>query len=343
MTESPPGRGSLPSPDKFFEAVHGFHRTSAIRAGIELDVFTLIGEGAETSESLALRCRASERGIRILCDFLVVIGFLTKSGNRYQLTRDSRAFLDRRSPAYAGDMAIRVLLSPTNVESFSNLAEAVRKGGTATTEEGVVAPEHPIWVEFARSMAPMMAIPAELLAKLLDAEAGQRWKVLDIAAGHGKFGLAIAKHNPNAEVVAVDWRNVLVVAQEIASAEGLSNRFRTIPGSAFDVDFGGGYDLVLIANLLHHFDPTAIQKLLSKVYLSLNKGGRAVILEIISNEDRLSPSVAVEGALIMLAITPNGDTYTFREYREILARAGFVDSELHELSPTFFRAVVARK
>ena len=38
---------------------------------------------------------------------------------------------------------------------FARLTEAVRRGGTAMPEAGTLAPEHPLWVEFARAMAPL--------------------------------------------------------------------------------------------------------------------------------------------------------------------------------------------
>ena len=77
-------------------------------------------------------------------------------------------------------------------------------------------------------------------------------RVLDIAAGHGLFGIEIAKANPKAEIVALDWENVLTVAKENAAAAGVSDRYQTIVGSAFDVD--RNYDLGLLTNFLHHFD-----------------------------------------------------------------------------------------
>jgi hypothetical protein len=93
-----------PSPVSFWETVNAYQRTAALRARIELRVFTAVGEGANTSESQAARCGASPRGIRILCDYLTVIGFLAKEHGKYRLTVDSAAFLDKRSPAYLGGM-----------------------------------------------------------------------------------------------------------------------------------------------------------------------------------------------------------------------------------------------
>src|SRR5262245_40868155 len=87
------------SPELIFDTLNAYQKTAALRGAIELDLFTAIGEGAATAADLARKLNVSERGARILCDYLVVIGFLTKQGDRYGLTPDSAAFLDRRSPA----------------------------------------------------------------------------------------------------------------------------------------------------------------------------------------------------------------------------------------------------
>jgi ubiquinone/menaquinone biosynthesis C-methylase UbiE len=331
-----------PSPELFFETTLAYQRTAALKAAIELDLFTAIGEGAHTSEALAQRCQTSERGIRILCDYLVVIGFLIKDENCYGLTPDSAAFLDRRSPTYLATAAT-FLHSPMHAEGFNDVAAAVRKGGTTLSEEGALKAEHPAWVVYARAMAPLLALPAELIAQLLDAASGQKWKVLDIAAGHGLFGVALAKHNPNAQIVALDWPNVLEVAKENARAAGVADRYGVIPGSAFEVDLGSGYDLVLLTNFLHHFDIDICERLLRKVYAALKAGGRAVALEFVPNEDRVSPPVAASFSMMMLGTTPSGDAYTFSEFDRMFGNTGFSSSELYALPPTFQQVVISYK
>ncbi|NDQ56754.1 MAG: methyltransferase domain-containing protein [Acidipila sp.] len=331
----------VPSLELIFESIHGFQRTGAIKAALELDVFTGMAEEAKTAAALAARSHASERGMRILCDYLALIGLLTKTGDRYALTPDSGVFLSKKSPGYMGT-AVEFLLSPPQVDPFQDVASAVRSG-RGVAGQGVVAPEHPIWVNFARAMAPLMTFPAELLAGLLTTDTGAKVKVLDIAAGHGLYGIAVAKRNPNAEITAVDWPNVLEVALENARAAEISNRFHTIAGSAFDVDFGNGYDLVLLVNFLHHFAPATVENVLRKVWKALAKGGRTAILEFIPNEDRVSPRVPAAFSMMMLVTTPGGNAYTFAEYERMLRAAGFASSELHDLAPTYFRAVLARK
>src|SRR3712207_616546 len=149
-----------PSPELFFQTVNSYQRTAAVKAAIELDIFTAIGEGDATPGEIAASRRLSERGARILCDFLVIMGMLTKDGGRYALTEDSAFFLDRRSPAYVGG-AVEFMLAPTLVSNFDDLAAAVRRGGTANDEGGTVSHDNPIWETFARAMAPMAAVPSQ--------------------------------------------------------------------------------------------------------------------------------------------------------------------------------------
>jgi ubiquinone/menaquinone biosynthesis C-methylase UbiE len=331
-----------PSPQLFFRTINSYHHTEALKAAVELEVFTAIGEGNKTAAEIASRCQTSERGMRILCDFLCVMGFLTKSGNTYAATPDSAAFLDKRSPAYLGG-TLQFMLSPMIVDSFKRFTDVVRKGGTVTSEEGTIAPEHPVWVDFARAMAPMMALPAMLMAKLVDPTADKPLKILDIAAGHGLYGIEFAKNNPAAEVTALDWAKVLEVAKENAGKAGVSDRYSTIAGSAFDAEFGEGYDLVLLTNFLHHFDPPTCESLLRKVHASLKEGGRAVTLEFVPNEDRISPPEAASFSVVMLGGTPAGDAYTFSELEKMLANAGFKRSESHPIPPSIQTVVISEK
>jgi ubiquinone/menaquinone biosynthesis C-methylase UbiE len=331
-----------PSPILFFETVNAYQHTAAIKAAIELDLFSAIAEGKETVQELAARCDASERGIRILCDYLVMLGFLTKQDGRYHLTQDSAIFLVRQSPAYTGGVT-EFLLSPTLVEGFQDIAAAVRKGGTVIADEGTVAPENPVWVKFACAMAPMMMMPAQMMAKLISVEPSRKLKVLDIAAGHGMFGITIAKRFPNAEIVALDWPNVLEVAKENAEQAGISDRYSTIAGSAFEVEFGGNYDLILLTNFLHHFDEATCVSLLRKVNKALADDGTALTLEFVPDEDRISPPGAAGFSLVMLASTPQGDAYTFAELESMFKQAGFSRNDLHQLPPTPQQLVISEK
>ena len=258
-----------PSPALFFETINSYQRTALLTSAIELGVFTAIADGAQSPAAIASACAASERGIRIVCDSLTVLGFLTKDNGNYALTQDSALFLNQHSPAYLGG-TLEFLLNPTSLRAFENLTEAVRKGGTAIPEEHALEQDHPMWVRFAHSMAPLMHPAAQFMASLVASKGFPlQFKALDIAAGHGVFGVAVAQQCPGAEVVALDWPHVLEVARENAARAGVSDRHRLLPGNAFDVDFGTGYHLILLTNFLHHFDEAGCETLLKKIHKAL--------------------------------------------------------------------------
>lgn len=329
--QTPPKPSGQLSPALIFETFNAYQRTAALRAAVEIDLFRALGDGAADAATLARRCGASERGVRILADFLTILGLIEKDGLIYRHSPTSAALLDPRSPACVASTA-RFLSRPELMEPYARLADVVRSGRTTLPGEGSVEPDHPMWVEFAHSMAPMMAHMAGPLASIaLNGQHGPM-RVLDIAAGHGLFGIEIARHNAEAQVVAVDWPAVLEVARANAGKAGVGSRYQLLPGSAFEVDYGGPYDLVLLTNFLHHFDAATCVELLRKVRRSLKPGGRAATLEFVPNEDRVTPPLAAGFSLTMLATTASGDAYTFRELESMYAQAGFRGMTSHPIA-----------
>jgi len=330
------------SPALFFETVSGYERTEVLRTAIELDLFTKIVEGKQSVTQLADACQASPRGIRVLVDALTIIGFLRKEGDRYQVTPSTNVFLNRKSPACLAGV-LEFLHTPNIRECFYQLTAAVRRGGTAVSDEGTVSYDNPIWVDFARAMVPAMLAPAKMLAEIAVVAGKPGLRVLDVAAGHGIFGITIAERDPRAQITALDWPNVLAVATENAQRAGVADRHKLLPGSAFEVDWGGPYDVVLLTNFLHHFDLPTCEQIAKKAFAALAPDGRAITLEFIPEPDRISPPATAMFALTMLATTAHGDAYTFEEYQRIFAAAGFGKSEFHSLAPTNQQAVVSHK
>jgi SAM-dependent methyltransferase len=321
MHSGNPADGPL-TPGLVFDMMQAHQRTAALKAAIDLDVFSAVGDGPGDVASIARHCSASERGIRILCDFLAIYGMLAKENGSYRHTPTSAMFLDPRSPACMASVA-QFLSTPELRAPYDHLAEIVRTGRTILEGAGTVEPENPVWVLFAEKMAPMMApLTGPLGAVVLDGHAGPM-RVLDIAAGHGLFGIEIAKQNPEAKVTGLDWAPVLRVALESARKAGVEDRYDMLPGSAFEVDFGGPYDAVLLTNFLHHFDVPTCVGLLKKVGDALKPGGRAATLEFVPNEDRISPPMPAAFSMTMLTSTAAGDAYTLNELTAMYLEAGF--------------------
>jgi 2-polyprenyl-3-methyl-5-hydroxy-6-metoxy-1,4-benzoquinol methylase len=330
------------SPELFWQTITAFQRSAAIKAAIELDVFTKIADGNKTAWAIADACQAAERGIRILCDTLTVMQFLKKENGQYDLNEMSAAFLSRKSQTYIGD-TVNFIMSPMQRRGFEDLTDAVRQGGSRVTDDGSLDPDSPMWVTFARSMVPMMIPAAQMTAANLDFPPERKLKVLDIAAGHGIFGISVAQKFPNAEIYAVDWANVLTVATENAQKFGVADRHHLIPGSAFEVEYGDGYDVVLLTNFLHHFDKETNEDLMRKIHQALNDGGKVLTLEFVPNDDRVSPPSEAMFSLVMLAATPAGDAYTFAELSGMFENAGFSRSEHIPLAPLPQHLIVSTK
>jgi ubiquinone/menaquinone biosynthesis C-methylase UbiE len=319
-----------PSPERIYSLFNAFQHTAALHTGIELDVFTAIGSGANTPALLAAKTGAAERGLRILCDYLTILGLLDKEDGAYSLTLDSAVFLDRQSPACLAPVA-GFLGAEWHSQNIKSLTAAVRKGGTVGVHGDNTRPQDEVWVTFARSMAQLTAPAANFIAHLLGAPEGQPCTVLDIAAGHGMYGITIARKNPNARIIAVDWPAVLSVAEENAHQAGVADRYATRPGSAFETDLGTGFDFVLLTNIFHHFSPAQCETLMRRVHAALKPEGQAVTLEFVPNEDRVTPPAAAAFSLNMLVGTDAGDAYTFSEYERMFANAGFTNTTLHDV------------
>lgn len=324
--------GFQPDGTAIFQAMNAFHISMALRGAVELDLFTHIAEGAESVAELAKRTNASEKGIRVLCDYLTVTGFLTKENGRYGLQPNTAFFLSKKSPAYMGS-AIFFLTHPFQLSHFSDVAGAVRRGGAAPGNRNALVPENPMWVDFARNMAPISGMGARAVAEIT-AQPGRPIKVLDISAGPGAYGIEVAKRNSQAEIYAQDWKNVLELSAEHARQAGVGERYHTIPGSAFEVDLGSGYDLVLVPNFLHHFDPATNVNLLKRVRTAMKPDGQLAVVDFVPNDDRVTPPPAAVFSFTMLANTEGGDAYTYAELEGMLREAGFRESRQHALPPS---------
>ena len=311
------------NPGPIFDCFSAYQKTAAMQAAVDVGLFSAIGAGSTSVPAIARECGASPKGVRVLCDYWTVNGLLTKSGDTYALTPEAAHFLDRSSPAYLGGV-LGFLNGPIK-PFFERLTQAVRNGGCETA--GSVETEYEGWIPFAQQMGAMMFPSAQAIAKLLGNVSG---RVLDVAAGHGLFGIVLAQQNPKVRVTALDWPKVLDVAKKHAEQMGVADRYSTIAGDAFTVDLAGPYDVILLTNLLHHFNAEQCTTLLKRLRAALRPGGRLVTLEFVPNEDRITPPMSATFPLVMLATTAAGDAYTFAELEKMFRAAGFANNELHQ-------------
>jgi SAM-dependent methyltransferase len=245
-------------------------------------------------------------------------------------------FLDSLSPASMAP-TLPFLMNEKIMKATDLLTKAIRQNRTAL-DEPLAGDEVHEWVTFARTMQPMVATAAEFIAGVI-MRGGTPAKVLDVAASHGLFGIAVARVAPKCEIVAQDFPSVLEVTVQNARAAGVP--ITLLPGSAFTAELGTGYDAVIVTNLFHHFAAPENIALMKRFHAALRPGGRMLTLEFVPNEDRVSPPVSASFSLFMLANTPAGDAYTMAEYSGMLDAAGFGTREIMDVPNSPQRLIVA--
>ncbi len=305
------------SPGKIFETCFAFAPSRILLTGVELEVFTHIANGHNTSKEIANVANADQRGMEMLLNSLTSLNFLTKSKSKYTLTPMSEKFLVKGVPLYYGDFVpnLDMLWEP-----WRHLTNIVRTGKPFEPIEREDGEE--FFQKLVSQIFPMSYLGAKVAAEKLWL---QHINILDIAAGSGAWGIAFAECDPNTKITALDWPGVLNVTKRFVNKFGLDNRFNYISGDLRQVDFGNGYDLIILGHICHSEGAENTIKLISKCFNSLEDGGTLLIADMIPDDERCSAVFPLLFAVNMLIGTTEGDTFTMKEYKEWLEIAGFHD------------------
>jgi ubiquinone/menaquinone biosynthesis C-methylase UbiE len=314
------------TPERIMQFAWGYAPTLVIEAAVRHGVFDQLKKSPLTAKQVASKTRTSQRGVKGILDVLVGIHLLQRKGERFALTPESAAFLVSSSPAYQGMLFRHV--STQLLPSWLQLTEVVRTGRPAlkvnSRKQGAE-----FFAKFVESLFPLSYPAANALGQHLGIpKASAPISVLDIGAGSGVWGIALAKQSPRVRVHAVDWPQVLKVTRRIAKRHGVAKRLSTAAGDFFEADFGKGHRVATIGHILHSEGRERSQRLLKKVFNALAPGGTVAIQEFVPNEDRTGPPNALIFAVNMHVNTNAGDTFTFGEMSQWLRKAGFKNPQL---------------
>jgi ubiquinone/menaquinone biosynthesis C-methylase UbiE len=309
------------TPERILQMSWGYAPTLIIEAAIRNGIFDALDRSPLTLEQLAKKTGASKRGIAAAANALVGLQFLTRRGDRYALTPESAAFLVSTKPTFQG--AIFRHQTGEILPKWMELSKVVRTGKPAMAVNR--KPAAKFFANFVEALFPMGYHAARNLAEHLRvAKAKQPMRVLDLAAGSGVWGIALAQSSPHVTVTAVDWPEVLRVTKKVAGRQGVGRRLTTIAGNIQKVPFGSGYQVATLGHILHSEGAQSSRKLLRKTFAALAPGGTIVIAEFVPNDERTGPPGPLIFAVNMLVNTDQGDTFTFAEMSQWLREAGFV-------------------
>jgi 3-hydroxy-5-methyl-1-naphthoate 3-O-methyltransferase len=309
------------TPERIMQFAWGYAPTLIIQAAVQHRLFDLLGESPKTIKELAKKTGASARGLTAIANALVGFNFLSRQGDRYRLTPESAAFLVSTRPGYLG--ALYNHMSQQILPKWLHLPDVVRSGKPAdlVNEQKRGAA---FFAQFVEAIFPMSYLSARALGEHLKISKTKRpVSVLDIAAGSGVWGIALAEQSPLVSISAVDWPEVLKVTKKVAKQRGVGDRLKTIPGDLLKVDFGTGHQVATLGHILHSEGRERSRQLLRKLFKALAPGGTIVIAEFVPNDARTGPPAPLIFAVNMLVNTTEGDTFTFAEMSQWLREAGF--------------------
>lgn len=337
----PAPSSNAPSPQKFLQYAFAFAPPLILEAAVRHNLFDHLAAGPQTADELADKAGISRRGARILLNALVGLEVLTRDATgRYAHTPESAEFLVNSKPGNVGGFLKHI--SGQLVPKWLKLTDVVMTGkpAMAVNQEGDGSA---FFGEFVEDLFPVNYPAAAALGDALKlSEAKGPVRVLDLAAGSGVWGIALAQKSPRVRVTAVDWPNVLAVTRKVAAKHGVADRFEFVAGDLDSADFGTGFQVATLGHILHSEGVERSKSLIAKTFRSLAPGGTIAIAEWLVNDERTQPTPGLIFAVNMLVNTDAGDTFSFNEIREWLQKAGFRDCRLLEV-PGISPLVLATK
>jgi len=310
------------TPERLMELSFAYAPPLIISAAAANKVFDALENGAKTAEQVAKETGASPRALRILMNALIGLDLLKKDRRgRYSLTPESAAFLISNKPGtHAGFFGT---IAPQLISRWLRLTDIVREGRPAVAvnqeNEGTE-----FFSQLVENIIPMSYPAAQKLGDHLKmAKTQDGIRVLDLAAGSGIWGIALAQKSPRVRVSAVDWAGMIPTTKRITEKYGVRDRFNFIEGDLLEADFGNGYDVATLGHILHSEGEDRSRKLLKKTFRALKSGGVIAIAEWLVNDQRTEPLHALMFAVQMLVNTEKGDTFSFNEIKSWLEDTGF--------------------
>lgn len=316
-----------PSLDIINDLEYGVWKATALRAALELDVFTVIARGYSNLERIAAATNCSERGMRILLDALCPLGLLSKSHNEYSLTPPSEAFLVRDKPTYYGDWCLKTRIA---WEIRGEIIKEIKTGKVV----GFNASQ-----PYSADLWMSKIAPSILTWKREAAKARKMWEqvdlqscfnILDVACGDGVKSFTLAHDNPHVQVTAFDFEEVLTVTARVAEAMGVTDRVTFRSGDIRHADFGTEeFDIVLFGLILFFFNPVEVADILQRAHKALKPGRLVVIHAPIADEERCCTEAALMLDLHLFMFMEESTVYTFSEYKTLLEKEGFTTVTKH--------------
>lgn len=317
------------SAESIQQIARGYSRARVLLTGVELDIFTFLAEKPLSATQTVDSLKSDLRATTILLDALVAMELLVKEGNRYRTEPEIAPLLT----ADSDESILPSLMHTAHLwKTWSQLTDIVQDGGPASRP---ATDSDDRMKAFIGAMHVRALRDAPELVRAMNPGTAQN--LLDVGGGSGSYTIGFLKAVPGMKATIFDLPEVIPLAQERISDEGLEERVTLAAGDYNKDDLPSGHDLALLSAIIHQNSHEQNVRLYRKIFSALVPGGRIVVRDYAMSSDRTKPASGAMFAINMLVNTLGGNSYTFEEIKSGLEESGFErvkllqDSEMSSL------------
>jgi SAM-dependent methyltransferase len=289
-----------------------------LQNAVELDVFTILSTKPLTCEETAKKLNVTTEGLRRLLNALTAMNLLTKTGDRYSVTEESRTLLSKNSEQYIGFLISHHHHLSNN---WSRMDEAIASGKPFRTSVEEIDEKH---IEsFLMGMNTSASFNAPAIVDKIDLSDNRRF--LDLGGGPGTYAIHFCKQFPQLKAAVFDLPSSRNFAEKNIKQAGYADRIDFIDGNFNSDDFPGSFDVIWMSHILHGEGEEACRNIIAKASKALEPGGKIIIHEFILDNEGTSPIFPALFSINMFLHTEKGKSYTEAELTDMLTASGMKD------------------
>jgi hypothetical protein len=313
--ETTDAQASAVTPEPILRLASGFMAAKHLFAATELGLFEALADSPTTIDGLAARTGLTRRAARISADAMVALGLLEREGDTYRNGQVAAAFLTGRGPA-----DLRPFLKfwdKISYPAWCEFSEALARGPSKEMFEL----DDELQEVASAGIEAILAGPAAALPKTFDFSRHRR--LLDVGGGTGSWSIAVAQAYPHLEATVFELSTTADIARNRIATAGLTPRISAVVGDAMAGALPPGYDVFLLANLMHYWSPDENRALLRRVRSTADTGSSLLLADFWTDPTHTKPVQAALMAGEFAVHLRNGDVYSVDELRGWLDETGW--------------------
>lgn len=303
----------------------GMASSRTLMAGVELGVFEVLAEKPSSAAEVASAIGCDAVGTEALLNALNGFGYVRRRGGIYRNSRVVRRWLTRQARFPLADAfgLFRIL--------WREMDDIEGRLRSTTPREFHADRDERFWRDYESGLAQFAQLASgEIVRKTKLPRAPKR--LLDVGGGHGAYAMRFCAKYPELHADILDLPGAAAVGRARAAEAGLADRITYREADLASADWGSGYDIVLLFNVVHIFTPEQCAELFSKAFAALAPGGTFIVLDS-AHKGRAGDIDTAGGANeLLFYVLNNTRAYPEQDVARWMRDAGFADVRTRHLT-----------